>query len=710
MIQLLQHLLSGNNHPTPTAKAESHARQGDAPVTPFTIPEDGSSKMNGSEVDGKASFGHSLHDPSADGDSSHSEPTVASGAPNVRAEPENGISEDTQDAEGTAEHDSAVQEPPVVVQSVIAWMFGRTRGLEGATESAAQTAVEQPVQPITDTEKNGMGAEVKGVINQNRTPAVPHASIEQSNEAVGSLREQRREQPAALKGSHLSKPSSPQANTNTHQFVGAATAETFVPVAQAVQTQKVEGTARPAATDLPTSALPTTTNHLPPASQQVTVQYRPANLTTSDRAQLQASALHDSAGSEARVAQTIKPAIKGKDHPLPAIDARKTEAMAKKSPLVPTAVSTEQAVQVESAKRFEQVAAPAERSVVTDRVLGAASDRDLGVKSDLPADTSKLGSAKLAIPMAMSREGAADAPARLGNDQALKTHNETVPNEDAGRTRREAEPGRRMHVEGTQRREGENIAAAESASLQRKSRTNVTENINNNFLNADKEHLNDFNKKVGTGDAKSYAHMNESKPESGMPSMHLKSGMTHPTRDTLTATAQAATATAEGRSGNQSSSQGGHSNGQTSEHPGQQHHQAQTNAKELAGVSPASHMQQAFTGPSAYTSLQTEVIPAILQQIDRFRKFGKNNLRMKLELPGGERLTLQLRLDSDRVKVRFQTESDEMRDFLNDGWAGLAHQASKRGIQLTLPEFTKDLGADTAETEILTAEQVKQLG
>lgn len=254
----------------------------------------------------------------------------------------------------------------------------------------------------------------------------------------------------------------------------------------------------------------------------------------------------------------------------------------------------------------------------------------------------------------------------------------------------------------------ENIARAQSAESVRAAMQNQTVNENNNLLNPNKQSVTDFEKLTGMPDAKHKATMNEVKPETMIAAAKVDSG-TNQSRDTGSSYSQSLSGSVSGekRSGSQSFSDGGNSRGQTGDH---QHQQAMQSMKGQPG-SLASQMQVAFNEPSAYTSLRAEVIPAILQQIDRFRKLGKSNLRMKLELPGGERLTLQLRLDSDRVKVRFQTESDDLRDFLNDGWAGLANQASKRGIKLDIPEFIEEplTEAEDGNVETMTEEQLKQL-
>ena len=211
-------------------------------------------------------------------------------------------------------------------------------------------------------------------------------------------------------------------------------------------------------------------------------------------------------------------------------------------------------------------------------------------------------------------------------------------------------------------------------------------------------------KKDGTVNAFNNFEMNEVYQEKGNPAGSAPSWQSPKrTNSGSFAAAQQVAAASDHHSGGNASNDGNQSKGHGWD---AQHSQMQQTMKGQG--SSASQVQQAFSEPSAFVSLQ-EMMPAILQQIDRLRKMGKHNLRMKLELPGGERLTLQLRLDSDRVKVRFQTESDDVRNLLNDGWAGLANQASKRGIRLAPPEFSGESDIDSDNVEVITAEQLKQL-
>lgn len=95
---------------------------------------------------------------------------------------------------------------------------------------------------------------------------------------------------------------------------------------------------------------------------------------------------------------------------------------------------------------------------------------------------------------------------------------------------------------------------------------------------------------------------------------------------------------------------------------------------------------------SAGRSLQTEVIPAILQQIERLRRNGREGdwMSMSLPLQDGENLVLRLRMRGESVDVRFAASRDDVRESLTNGWNSLIEDAASRGIQLSRPVFESD--------------------
>lgn len=221
-----------------------------------------------------------------------------------------------------------------------------------------------------------------------------------------------------------------------------------------------------------------------------------------------------------------------------------------------------------------------------------------------------------------------------------------------------------------------------------------------NILSVGKQVDTKEEKKVGTADAKLNDTMDKVKTEYVAQLTKPTSGTNEP-RESGAESGKNLLGTNSHRQGSQMSNEGGQSRGQTSDQ-NQQHNQTNYTPKGVQGAGVASQisqLQQAFSEPSVYTSLQSEVIPALLQQIERFRRSGKNNLRMKFDLPEGKSLVLQLRLDSDRVKVRFQAESPDILDSLNEGWESLVKGANKRGIELGLPEFAQSAPMITPDTD-----------
>jgi len=106
--------------------------------------------------------------------------------------------------------------------------------------------------------------------------------------------------------------------------------------------------------------------------------------------------------------------------------------------------------------------------------------------------------------------------------------------------------------------------------------------------------------------------------------------------------------------------------------------QAANNAKGAEGA----------RAPAEQAAMQAQVIPAIIQQMDRLRKTGKQWVRFKLAMDGGRSLTMQLKVDNRQLQLRFESESTDILEGIENTWATLTHEARERGFSLTTPQFS----------------------
>ena len=84
-----------------------------------------------------------------------------------------------------------------------------------------------------------------------------------------------------------------------------------------------------------------------------------------------------------------------------------------------------------------------------------------------------------------------------------------------------------------------------------------------------------------------------------------------------------------------------------------------------------------------------EVVSTIMQHIERLRKSNKPALKVSLDLPNQEALTLHLNiLGSKKINVRFETDSDSIRQTLEQSWSHLIDRALQAGIDLAQPKFS----------------------
>jgi len=99
--------------------------------------------------------------------------------------------------------------------------------------------------------------------------------------------------------------------------------------------------------------------------------------------------------------------------------------------------------------------------------------------------------------------------------------------------------------------------------------------------------------------------------------------------------------------------------------------------------------QQNSSASSSSLKTMEELNPVILEHMDRLLKNQQKQLKVKLELPDGAILSLQLKLDDGAVNVHFESGSEELLNSLAEGWSSLEDAAQERGVAMAKPQFEK---------------------
>ncbi len=100
-----------------------------------------------------------------------------------------------------------------------------------------------------------------------------------------------------------------------------------------------------------------------------------------------------------------------------------------------------------------------------------------------------------------------------------------------------------------------------------------------------------------------------------------------------------------------------------------------------ANAEASGRSEKTFQNPT--TQRAAEVVPAVMQQIERLRRSGAERLNVRLPLEGGEAIELRLRLlGGDRVQVRVGEVPESLRQSLREGWSQLVDEAADQGLQI----------------------------
>jgi len=97
------------------------------------------------------------------------------------------------------------------------------------------------------------------------------------------------------------------------------------------------------------------------------------------------------------------------------------------------------------------------------------------------------------------------------------------------------------------------------------------------------------------------------------------------------------------------------------------------------------------TGPSPATTPQqpaaTTTLNQVLESADKMRSDGKTHVEVQVKLDDGQQVTVRLQMSQGSVHPIFKTESPELRQAIEQNWAGFRSGASERGLEIATPVF-----------------------
>jgi hypothetical protein len=115
----------------------------------------------------------------------------------------------------------------------------------------------------------------------------------------------------------------------------------------------------------------------------------------------------------------------------------------------------------------------------------------------------------------------------------------------------------------------------------------------------------------------------------------------------------------------------------------QQNTATQENFSVQQAATAAANVPQQGT-PSAYSG----PVAQLAQQIFRMQETGGTS-RVTLDMPDGQKLLVRFNVSPNHggIKVRFSTQSPELREAIERSWGNLRVEANSRGVDLEAPEF-----------------------
>jgi hypothetical protein len=95
----------------------------------------------------------------------------------------------------------------------------------------------------------------------------------------------------------------------------------------------------------------------------------------------------------------------------------------------------------------------------------------------------------------------------------------------------------------------------------------------------------------------------------------------------------------------------------------------------------------ATSSPAASAGAAASALAQVIETADKMRSDGQTHVEVRMNLDDGQQLTVRLQMSQGSVRPVFKTESPELRQAIEQNWAGFRSSASERGLQISSPVF-----------------------
>ena len=85
--------------------------------------------------------------------------------------------------------------------------------------------------------------------------------------------------------------------------------------------------------------------------------------------------------------------------------------------------------------------------------------------------------------------------------------------------------------------------------------------------------------------------------------------------------------------------------------------------------------------------LSNTTLNQVIESADTMRSDGKTHVELQLKLDDGQLITVRLQMSQGSIHPIFKTESPELRQAIEQNWAGFRSGASERGLDIAAPVF-----------------------
>jgi len=107
--------------------------------------------------------------------------------------------------------------------------------------------------------------------------------------------------------------------------------------------------------------------------------------------------------------------------------------------------------------------------------------------------------------------------------------------------------------------------------------------------------------------------------------------------------------------------------------------------------SPATFTQKASATAVPTTTPGQEIantaLNKVIESADKMRSDGKTSVELQVKLDDGQQLSVRLQMTQGTIRPVFKTESPELRQAIEQNWAGFKSSASERGLEIATPVF-----------------------